>query len=156
MEKTGFGYDITIYVKFTQEEFDLLLKAFDHSMNSSYKSQYVEPGIGAFMNANKNYFSDDSELRFTHHQIDICCKVLELAGWGSDEYHQLYNKMYNLHTEIVQEHKRITSESMSLTERAKEKLEFITGAGFRRNFPSETPNLEWVGAVLDFLEETNN
>jgi hypothetical protein len=43
--------------------------------------------------------------------------------------------------------------SIKLNDNAIKKLEFISGAGFRRNFPESKPSLEWVGAVLDFLEE---
>jgi hypothetical protein len=108
MEKVNFEYDITIRVKFTQEEFDSLLKAFDDPMNRQSKENYVKPGRGAFMNANKNYFSDDQIIEFTNHQIDICCKVLELASLGSKEYHELFGKMFNLHSMIEKEYNRIS------------------------------------------------
>lgn len=38
-------------------------------------------------------------------------------------------------------------------DRAKNKLENIIGAGFIKEFPIEMPNSQWVGAVLDFLNE---
>lgn len=43
-----------------------------------------------------------------------------------------------------------------LSEDAKKKLEYIQGAGFKNDFPKEKPDLEWVGAVLDFLKEIEN
>lgn len=45
-------------------------------------------------------------------------------------------------------------EVLPLSEDAVIKLEYITGRGFIRNFPNEKPELEWIGAVLDFLKET--
>lgn len=40
-----------------------------------------------------------------------------------------------------------------LSESAIEKLNFINGHGSIRDFPHTQPPLEWVGAVLDLLEE---
>ncbi len=46
--------------------------------------------------------------------------------------------------------------TLVLNEAAQKKLEYIKGRGFIRNFPKEMPDSEWVGAVLDLLEETGN
>ena len=130
MKKIEFEYDITIRVKFEKEEFELLLKAFDDPMNRSYKERYVTPGVGAFMNANKNYFSDDGILRFTDRQIDTCCKVLELASMGytmknsKDELYfpekvkfvELYDKIFDLHKLINEEYERICSKTWNKDE----------------------------------------
>lgn len=113
MKTTEFGYEITIYVNFTKEEAETLFTAFDESREYKY---YITPGPGAFMNANRGRFEFDnnSDLSFTHRQVDICCKVLELASFGSTftperkVYDELYNKMFDLHKQIVAEHERIT------------------------------------------------
>jgi len=113
MKTTEFGHEITIYVNFTKEEAETLFTAFDESREYKY---YITPGPGAFMNANRGRFEFDnnSDLSFTHRQVDICCKVLELASFGSTftperkVYDELYNKMFDLHKQIVAEHERIT------------------------------------------------
>ena len=40
-----------------------------------------------------------------------------------------------------------------LSEYAIKKLEYINGNCITRDFPNKQPTLEWVGAVLDLLEE---
>jgi hypothetical protein len=42
---------------------------------------------------------------------------------------------------------------LPLSERAKEKLDYINGHSIARNFPNTEPDLQWCGAVLDLLEE---
>jgi len=148
MKTSEFGHDITIYVKFAKEEAETLFKAFDES--SEYKHCII-PGPGAFMNANRGRFEfdNDSDLSFTDRQIDTCCKVLELASFGCSSfaperkvYNELYNKMFNLHKQIVAEHKRITRTPdsiykelreneiiSSLTEEDKEKFDKIINNG---------------------------
>ncbi len=46
--------------------------------------------------------------------------------------------------------------TLYLNENAFKKLEYIKGRGFIRDFPKEMPDSEWVGAVLDLLQETGN
>jgi hypothetical protein len=43
--------------------------------------------------------------------------------------------------------------TLPLTDRAKEKLNYINGSGISRYFPDQEPTKQWVGAVLDLLEE---
>jgi hypothetical protein len=42
---------------------------------------------------------------------------------------------------------------LPLSERAREKLDYINGHSIARNFPNTPPDLQWCGAVLDLLEE---
>jgi len=108
MEKTGFDYNITIRVKFTKEEFDLLWKAFEFGCE---QKRYLEQG--EFMFGNKNRFNWGEDLLFTDRQIDNACKAIELSL--NCEFSGLYTKMYNLHKMIVEEYKRITENTQSFT-----------------------------------------
>lgn len=45
--------------------------------------------------------------------------------------------------------------TLHLNEAAMEKLEYIRGKGFRHDFPNQQPDGEWIGAVCDFLDETD-
>lgn len=46
--------------------------------------------------------------------------------------------------------------TLNLNENAVEKLEYIRGRGFRHDFPNQQPSQEWIGAVCDFLDETDS
>ena len=93
-------------------------------------------------------------------------KILEIVGdldsLVRDEYaegrigYESYIKLTDILKKI---NKKLHSESddiIIMNNDAKTKLEYIQGAGFRWDFPKSQPSSEWVGAVIDFLEETNN
>lgn len=152
MEKTGFDHDITIRVKFTKEEFDLLWKAFELGCE---QKRYLEQG--EFMFGNRNRFEWGDDLVFTDRQIDHACKAIELASFGrKDEFSEIYDKMFNLHKMIVEEYKRIT-ENTQLMELVKfvqnNHLQIITDPSDRemKDYYSQTPK----GVIENFLTNEN-
>ena len=158
MEKTGFNYDLTIMVKFTKEEFDLLWEAFELGCE---QKRYLKHG--EFMFGNKNRFEFGDDLLFTDRQIDHACKAIELASFGrKEDFYELYEKMFNLHKMMVKEFFRIT-ENTQLQELVKfvqnnctdtyGHLQIITDPSDQeiKDYYSQTPN----GVVENFLTNEN-
>lgn len=107
--KTSFEYDITVRVKFTKEEFDLLWEAFD---SCTEMRRYREQG--EFMFGNKNRQGWGEELRFTWSELDKSLKACEIASIDTsrrEEFNELYGKIYKLMEEVSKEHKRIISKT---------------------------------------------
>src|SRR5574343_585417 len=108
MEFKSYSYEISVYVKFTKEEFDLLWEAFQ---SVSETKRYCE--VGEFMFGNKNRQEWGDELIFTWYQLDKSLKACEIASIGIDrrkEFNELYGKIYKLMEGMVDEHRRITNE----------------------------------------------
>lgn len=114
MKKVEFGYDITIYVEISKEDFDLLCSAFE----SHYEvKKHIE--LGGWMYGKKGRLDWEYKqgekmiLDLTDYQIDKCCKAIELASFGSEkrfELGKLYKELFNLHLEIVAEPKELNND----------------------------------------------
>ncbi len=56
--------------------------------------------------------------------------------------------------EVTNESKDTDVETtIKLNKKALKKLEYISGQSFRKDFPNTLPDTQWMGAVLDFLDE---
>ena len=80
-------------------------------------------------------------------------KTITSQFGGVLKLHQLTEDQFWVLFKIATNKDHGSNDVIVLNKRSKQKLEFIKGQGFRHNFPKSTPTLEWVGAVLDFLEE---
>lgn len=105
MNFKSYSYEISVYIKFTKSEFDLLWVAFDScSETRRYREQ------GEFMYGNKNRQRWRSDLHFTWSQLDKSLKALEIASIDTskrNEFNELYGKIYKLMEQVSDEHKRI-------------------------------------------------
>ena len=129
MKKTSFTYEISINVEISKENFDLLCEAFN-----SHKEVKRHIEFGGWMYGKKGRLDFDYnqgktlELNLTDHQIDICCKAIELASLSAilhhrlqhEKYSKLYVDIFNLHKLIVAEHDNI---KLALAIRAINKLD---------------------------------
>ncbi len=92
--------------------------------------------------------------------VDTLVVVLIISESGKSRYDTTTEKVLLSDIKdgcmtLIKDVPEVKEPTLTLNEKATKKLEYITGAGFIRDFPNSSPSLEWVGAVLDFLEETN-
>jgi len=115
MNFKNYSYEISVRVKFTKEEFDLLWEAFDScSETRRYREQ------GEFMFGNRNRQEWGEELRFTWRELDKSLKACEISCINPsrrNEFNELYGKIYKVMEQVSDEHKRI---SKTPTEKYKE------------------------------------
>lgn len=89
---------------------------------------------------------------------DINKVLVEAFHTSNEQFIKMYEEIVKLRKVNEEQFNALRSipktNTLVLNENAQKKLEYIKGRGFIKNFPKEMPNAEWVGAVLDLLEET--
>lgn len=86
--------------------------------------------------------------------------LMEAFHTSNEQFIKMYEEIVKLRKVNEEQWNLLCSipkpNTLVLNEKAQKKLEYIKGNGFIRNFPKAMPTAEWVGAVLDLLEETGN
>jgi hypothetical protein len=86
--------------------------------------------------------------------------LMEAFHTSNEQFAKMYEEIVRLRKANEEQWNVLNSipkpNILVLNENAQKKLEYIKGNGFIRNFPKAMPTAEWVGAVLDLLEETGN